>query len=136
MKTAISRCWRRARKRKSSAKSISARRFTRRRSWPTGSFTSPATRTSTPFTMRPEARRMRCRNSKSSDVQLNRMNTVTPEAIQAAQEQLDAHLRDIIAWHFSAETGCPFWLEWAQKNFDPRKEIRKFEDGKKFPHFQ
>jgi hypothetical protein len=28
--------------------------------------------------------------------------------------------REIIAWHFSPETGCPFWLDWAKKNFDPR----------------
>ncbi len=64
------------------------------------------------------------------------MNTVTPGTIEAAQSQLDAHLRDIIAWHFSPESGCPFWLEWAKKHFDPRKEVRRFEDLKKFPHFQ
>src|SRR6266540_413081 len=64
------------------------------------------------------------------------MNTVIPETIQSAQEQLDAHLREIITWHFSPETGCPFWLEWAKNHFDPRKEVRRFEDLKKFPHFQ
>src|SRR4051812_43072002 len=53
-----------------------------------------------------------------------------------ASERLDAHLREIIQWHFSPETGCPFWLEWAGKNFDPRKEINSIEDMKKFPHFQ
>ena len=57
-----------------------------------------------------------------------------PAAIKAAQEKLDAHLRDIIQWHFSPETGCPFWLDWARKNFDPRKEIRSFADMVKFPH--
>ncbi len=64
------------------------------------------------------------------------MNTVTPETIQIAQAQLDAHLREILTWHFSPETGCSFWLEWAKNHFDPRKEVRKFEDLKKFPHFQ
>src|SRR5947208_790677 len=59
-----------------------------------------------------------------------------PAAIKAAQEKLDAHLRDIIQWHFSPETGCPFWLDWARKNFDPRKEIRSFADMVKFPHFE
>jgi len=62
--------------------------------------------------------------------------TATPEAVQLAQAQLDAHLREIIAWHFSPETGCPFWLEWAKKHFDPRHEITTFADLRKFPHFQ
>ena len=53
-----------------------------------------------------------------------------------AQEKLDQHLLEIIKWHFSPETGCPFWLEWMSKNFDPKVEIKSFEDMKKFPHFQ
>src|SRR2546428_451453 len=62
------------------------------------------------------------------------MQTLTPEQAQA---QLDAHLREIIAWHFSPETGCPFWMDWARKNFDPRKEVNSFADLiAKFPHFQ
>ena len=36
-------------------------------------------------------------------------------ALQAAQDRLDAHVREIIAWHFSPETGCPFWLNWARR---------------------
>ena len=32
-----------------------------------------------------------------------------------AQTQLDERVREIINWHFSPETGCPFWLEWAGK---------------------
>ena len=62
--------------------------------------------------------------------------TVSPETIQAAQAQLDAHVREIIAWHFSPETGSPFWLDWAKKNFDPRQEVKCFADVNKFPHFQ
>ncbi len=62
--------------------------------------------------------------------------TVPAEAVAAAKAQLETHLRDIIQWHFSPETGCPFWLNWAAKNFDPRKEIRTVEDLLKFPHFQ
>ncbi len=58
-------------------------------------------------------------------------------AIKAAQEKLEAHLKQIIDWHFSPETGCPFWLDWAKKaGWDPRKEIRSFADMNKFPHFQ
>lgn len=64
--------------------------------------------------------------------------SVAPEAIQAAQAQLDAHVREIVAWHFSPETGCPFWLDWAkQAGFDPRQEVRSFADLlAKFPHFK
>jgi len=62
---------------------------------------------------------------------------ITAEQIQAARERLDAHLREIINWHFSPETGCPYWLEWAKKNFDPRHEVKTFDDLiEKFPHFQ
>ena len=61
------------------------------------------------------------------------MQTLTPDQAQA---QLDAHLREIITWHFSPETGCPFWLEWAQKNFDPREEVKTTADLLNFPHFQ
>ena len=62
------------------------------------------------------------------------MDTLTPEKAQA---QLDAHVREIIAWHFSPESGCPYWLDWAKKNFDPRKEVNSFADLiAKFTHFQ
>jgi phenylacetate-coenzyme A ligase PaaK-like adenylate-forming protein len=62
------------------------------------------------------------------------MATPTPEAAQA---QLDTQLREIIQWHFSPETGCPFWLNWAAKaGWDPRAEIHTSADLIKFPHFQ
>jgi hypothetical protein len=28
---------------------------------------------------------------------------------------LDAHVRDIVRWHFSPETGTPFWLDFAKR---------------------
>jgi phenylacetate-coenzyme A ligase PaaK-like adenylate-forming protein len=62
--------------------------------------------------------------------------TVDQASIQTAQEKLDAHLREIVQWHFSPETGCPFWLGWAKKTFDPRTEIKTFADVLKFQHFQ
>src|ERR1051325_10251590 len=56
---------------------------------------------------------------------------------KAAREQLDAHVREMVAWHFSPETGCPYWLEFAKKlSFDPRKEVHGFADLKKLGHFQ
>jgi phenylacetate-coenzyme A ligase PaaK-like adenylate-forming protein len=54
-----------------------------------------------------------------------------------AQAQLESHLLEIIQWHFSPETGSPFWLDWAKKaGWDPRAEIQSVADLKKFPHFQ
>jgi len=64
--------------------------------------------------------------------------TVTqPLTPAAATAQLDAHLREIIDWHFSPETGCPFWLDWKAKvGWDPRQEIKTHQDLVKFDHFQ
>ena len=64
--------------------------------------------------------------------------SVDSSLIQKAQQQLDAHVRETIQWHFSPETGCPFWLTWAKKaGWDPRKEVNNFADLiARFPHFQ
>jgi phenylacetate-coenzyme A ligase PaaK-like adenylate-forming protein len=58
--------------------------------------------------------------------------------MQHALQQLDEHVRDIIQWHFNPDTGCPFWLDWAQRaGWDPRAEIQGFDDLiRRFPHFQ
>jgi phenylacetate-coenzyme A ligase PaaK-like adenylate-forming protein len=62
---------------------------------------------------------------------------VDTETIQAAQEKLDAHVREIVQWHFSPETGCPFWLEWATKaGWNPLQEVKCFAGLQRFPHFQ
>jgi phenylacetate-coenzyme A ligase PaaK-like adenylate-forming protein len=54
-----------------------------------------------------------------------------------AKARLDSHTREIVEWHFNPETGCPFWLDFAVgAGWDPRKEIRCFDDLKKFPPFQ
>ena len=58
------------------------------------------------------------------------------DAIANAQAHLETHLQEILNWHFSPETGCPFWLDWAKKNFDPRAEVKSFADMVKFPHFE
>ena len=70
------------------------------------------------------------------------MRTATSQAdlsakAQEAKERLDAHVREIVQWHFNPETGCPFWLDFASKlGWDPRREIHSFEDLRKFPPFQ
>src|ERR1043165_2577033 len=54
-----------------------------------------------------------------------------------SSERLDAHLREIVNWHFSPETGCPFWLGWGAKaGWDPRQEIKQFSDLSKFGLFE
>lgn len=59
------------------------------------------------------------------------------ERIANAKKQLDEHVREIVRWHFSPETGTPFWLEKAKTlNFDPLKDINCFEDLRKFPFFE
>ncbi|MBO0800271.1 MAG: hypothetical protein J2P31_15735 [Blastocatellia bacterium] len=53
------------------------------------------------------------------------------------KDKLDAHVREIVEWHFNPETGAPFWLEFARKiDWDPRKEIAVYEDLDKFGFFQ
>jgi hypothetical protein len=57
--------------------------------------------------------------------------------IREAKDQLDAHVREIIQWHFDPETGCAFWLEFVSKlGWDPRRRIHCFEDLRIFPPFE
>ena len=52
-------------------------------------------------------------------------------------EALDAHVREILQWHFSPETGTPFWLDWARKaGWDPRREVKGYSGLARFGHFQ
>jgi phenylacetate-coenzyme A ligase PaaK-like adenylate-forming protein len=57
--------------------------------------------------------------------------------MRTARLQLDAQVREIVQWHFNSETGTPFWLEYASKlDFDPLKDVRGFNDLKRFGLFQ
>lgn len=59
------------------------------------------------------------------------------DRVQAARKRLDEHTREIVAWHFDPKSGCPFWLEYAKKlKWDPRKEIKSYDDLDKFPFFE
>lgn len=54
-----------------------------------------------------------------------------------ARSALDEHTLKTVHWHFSEETGSPFWLEKkSELKFDPLTEIRSFDDLKKFPLFE
>jgi phenylacetate-coenzyme A ligase PaaK-like adenylate-forming protein len=55
--------------------------------------------------------------------------TVSSASVASARNALDAQVREIVAWHFNPDTGCPFWLEYARTlDWDPRLEIRGFAD--------
>jgi hypothetical protein len=57
--------------------------------------------------------------------------------IQAAREQLDAQVREVVRWHFSPDTGTPFWLERAKSfKFRPLKDVQSFDDLKLFGFFE
>lgn len=62
---------------------------------------------------------------------------MSDSAIHAAGERLDAHVREIVRWHFDAATGCPFWLERARTfDFDPLKDVNTYADLEKFGLFE
>jgi phenylacetate-coenzyme A ligase PaaK-like adenylate-forming protein len=51
--------------------------------------------------------------------------------------ELDAHVREIVQWHFSPETGTPFWLEFAKGlDWDPRTAIQTYKDLDRFGFFK
>jgi phenylacetate-coenzyme A ligase PaaK-like adenylate-forming protein len=57
--------------------------------------------------------------------------------IAQARERLDAQTVEMMAWHFHPSTGCPFWLDYAKSlSFDPIKDVKCYEDLKKFPPFE
>jgi phenylacetate-coenzyme A ligase PaaK-like adenylate-forming protein len=59
------------------------------------------------------------------------------EKVSEARVRLDAHVREIVAWHFDPKTGSPFWLEKAKGfDFDPLKDVRGYDDLKLFGHFE
>jgi phenylacetate-coenzyme A ligase PaaK-like adenylate-forming protein len=68
--------------------------------------------------------------ASDSSAAASRARTVSPEA-------LDTWVREIVAWHFDPSTGCPFWLDYAQKlGWDPRTEIRGFKDLSRLGPFE
>ncbi len=65
------------------------------------------------------------------------MPDVSNDAVRRAREALDAHVVEIVAWHFHDSTGCPFWLDFKSRlKFDPLTEVRSFDDLRKFPPFE
>jgi phenylacetate-coenzyme A ligase PaaK-like adenylate-forming protein len=69
------------------------------------------------------------------------LETVSPTELEtrgkAAKDQLDAHAYETIQWHFHDSTGSPFWLgKKKELKFDPLKEVKCYDDIKKFPLFE
>ena len=63
--------------------------------------------------------------------------TATQEQIKQAKEKVDAQVREVVRWHFSPDTGTPFWLEKAKSfGFNPLKDVNGWDDIKKFPFFE
>ena len=68
---------------------------------------------------------------------MSAVDTELQAKVDASRKALDAHVREIVQWHFDPETGCEFWLERAKSfDFDPRKDVQGFEDLKKFGLFE
>jgi len=59
------------------------------------------------------------------------------EKVREARSRLDAHVREMVAWHFNPETGCPFWLDHASRlRFDPREKVQGYADLRYLAHFE
>ena len=57
--------------------------------------------------------------------------------VKSARDALDSWVREIVQWHFDPETGCPFWLKYSKNlDWDPRREIRGYDDLDRFGGFQ
>ncbi len=57
--------------------------------------------------------------------------------VKEAKVILDTQVREIVKWHFSPETGTPFWLEKAKEyKFNPLKDVHTFEDLRLFGTFE
>lgn len=55
----------------------------------------------------------------------------------SVRDTLDAWVREVVEWHFNPATGCPYWLDWAARaGWDPRAEVRGFDDLVRFGHFE
>jgi hypothetical protein len=65
------------------------------------------------------------------------MANPTDDSARQARTVLDAHVVETVSWHFHESTGCPFWLDYRkQLKFDPLRDIKSFDDLKKFPPFE
>jgi phenylacetate-coenzyme A ligase PaaK-like adenylate-forming protein len=65
------------------------------------------------------------------------VNDELAKKISAAKAILDEHTVKMVHWHFSDQTGCPFWLQKKRElKFNPLTDIKCFDDLKKFDEFE
>lgn len=65
----------------------------------------------------------------STSTETTQSNGALDQAVDRAKQQLDERLREIVKWHFSEETGTPFWLDFAkQADFNPLSDVNGFDD--------
>ena len=65
------------------------------------------------------------------------MAVTTPSRLDIARQTLDAWVREVVEWHFDPQTGCPFWLDWAERaGWEPRTVVRGYADLDKFGFFE
>jgi phenylacetate-coenzyme A ligase PaaK-like adenylate-forming protein len=65
------------------------------------------------------------------------VSAAKPQSVHDAREKLDKHVREIVQWHFHADTGTPFWLDKAKTfKFNPLKDVQGFDDLKLFGLFE
>ena len=51
------------------------------------------------------------------------------QKVEFARVELDRHIREIVAWHFSEKTGSPYWLDYARSHkLKPVSDIGGFDD--------
>lgn len=63
--------------------------------------------------------------------------SIADSKVDSARDALNEHTLRTVHWHFSDDTGSPFWLEKKRElNIDPLTEVRGFDDLKKFPLFE
>ncbi len=59
------------------------------------------------------------------------------QGVAEARAALDAWVREVVDWHFDPASGSPFWLERAKTlGWDPRREVRTFDDLRRFGPFE
>jgi hypothetical protein len=65
------------------------------------------------------------------------MSAIADARLDAARATLDAWVRELVLWHFDPKTGCPFWLEFAERaGWDPRVDVQRYDDLDKFGPFR
>jgi phenylacetate-coenzyme A ligase PaaK-like adenylate-forming protein len=62
-------------------------------------------------------------------------NLLFPDSTRLDPEGVDEFIRNAMRWHFSEDTGSPFWLREAKNlDFDPLVDVKEWSDLRLFPN--